>query len=383
MMNKNKILAFLSFILLGAMIAGCDDNMPEVGEVGVESITLNEDLRNGITMEIGTTANIAWKVTLSPENATERAQTFYSSDVEVATVNTKGQLNANAIGTAEISISVGGKSAAFTLTVVGKSVVPATSIKLTIPNLELMVGVNYNLFEKVTVEPVDASDGLSYTSSAPEIVSVSDNGVLTGVAPGTAIITVASGIDASVNAALPVNVTPFTTDYSRAAWTMTASHPLFKTTADAEKNSLAGALDNDFSTNFCLVRPGKGIGNNPRVDVPSGDAIYFIVDMQKSQAVNYFRIRHRDITQTFIRLYAFDEISGSNDGSTFTAIASNVAVTDAGVASQQESPNISFPKSTYRYLKFYAKNASCFYQSSFTSQGSSIQIQEFYLGLMP
>ncbi|HEX3010167.1 MAG TPA: Ig-like domain-containing protein, partial [Bacteroidales bacterium] len=383
-MKQNQIFAcLLVFLLVGVLLTGCDDNMPEVTEVGVESVTLNEELSNGVTMEIGTTTNIAWKVTLTPENATDRAQTFSSSDVNVATVNAKGQLTANAQGTSEISISVGGKSVAFTLTVVGKSVIPATAIKLTVSGLELMVGVNYNLFEKVTVEPADASDGLTYTSSAPEVVSVNDNGVLAGVSPGTAVITVASRHDAAVNATLPVTVIPFTSDYSRTGWTMTASHPLFKTTADAEKNSLAAALDNDFSTNFCLVRPGKGIGNNPRVDVPTGDAIYFIVDMQKSQAVNYFRIRHRDVTQAFIRLYAFDEILGSNDGTTFTVIASNVAITDAGIAAQQESPNIAIPKSTYRYLKFYSKNASCFYQSSFTSQGSSIQIQELYLGLTP
>ncbi|MPN34700.1 hypothetical protein SDC9_182194 [bioreactor metagenome] len=119
------------------------------------------------------------------------------------------------------------------------------------------------------------------------------------------------------------------------------------------------------------------------MEVPSGEAIYFIVDMQKAQEVNYFRIRHRNTTQTFIRWYSFDEIAGSIDGVNFEVIASNVVITDAGVASQQESPNITFPKSKYRYLKFYAQSANCFYQSSYTSQGSSVQIQELYLGLNP
>lgn len=381
-MKRNKILIFTAvFSLFGFLITGCDNNMPEVREIGVDSIELSEELSSGITLEVGTTADISWKVTLSPNNATDRAESYYSSNPEIATVNAKGKLTANVAGTAEITISVGGKSVDFTLTVVDKIIIPATNIELVIPSLELMTELNYSLYAQIKILPIDANDGVDYTSSAPEVVSVTEEGILEGITPGTAIITVASKYNASIQTTLPVTVVPFSGDYPRAGWTMSASHELFKATNDAEKNSLSGAFDGDFSTNFCLVRPGKSYGNIPNVAVPSGEAIYYIVDMKKPRNVNYFRILHRDVTQAFIRWYGFDEILGSNDGSTFDVIASNVVITNAGVVAQQESPNIIFPKSKYRYLKFYAKEAKCFYQSSYTSQGSSVQIQELYLGL--
>jgi hypothetical protein len=105
--------------------------------------------------------------------------------------------------------------------------------------------------------------------------------------------------------------------------------------------------------------------------------------MKTAQDVNYFRIRHRNITQAFIRWYGFDEISGSNDGTNFQVIATDVVIPDAATASQQESVNIPLPKSSYRYLKFHAQKAQCFYQSSYTSQGNTVQIQELYLGVTP
>jgi hypothetical protein len=382
-MKQHKIFAVL-FSLFGLLVAGCDDNMPVVEEIGVESVTLSDDLRDGITMVVNTSINIAGNITLFPENATDRAESFSSSNVDVATVNQRGELVANDEGTSEITISAGGKSAAFTLSVVDKIIIPATEIELARTELDMMVGDEYNLSAQVIVTPLEANDGISYTSSAPGVVSVNEEGLLTGVSAGGATITVASKQNpTTVKATLPVTVTPFSGDYPRSSWEMTASHQLFKSTNDVEKNSLAGAFDEDFTTNFCLVRPGKGFGNVPKVDVPSGEAIYFVVDMQKPREVNYFRIRHRDVSQVFIRWHAFDEISGSNDGETFTPIATNVAVTNVGTASAQVSPNIAIPKSTYRYLKFYAQSAACFYQSSYTSQGSSVQIQEFYIGLTP
>ena len=384
LMKKYKFNIFTVMLLLsGFLMTGCDDNMPVVKEVAVASISLKEELIGGLTIKTGETADISWKVNVLPENATDRAESYYSSDPEVATVNAKGKISANKEGTCDITIAVGGKSITFVLQVVDKIIIPATEITLSITTLDLMVDNEFNLIPQIRIVPLEANDGFVFTSSAPGVVSVSEEGILRGVANGTADITVASKKDVSIKAVLTVTVTTFSGDYPRSGWSMTASHELFKTATDDEKNSLSSAIDGDVATNFCLVRPGKKYGTAPSVEVTSGEAIYFIVDMQKQQAVDYFRIRHRNTTQAFVRWFSFDEISGSNDGVNFEPIASNVVVTDAAVAAQQESPNISFPKSTYRYIKFYAQSANCFYQSSYTSQGSSVQIQELYLGLNP
>lgn len=381
-MKTNKILVFLTISLLSLLATGCDDNMPVVKEVGVESVTLDEDFASGVTIGVGNTISIALKVTLQPANATDRAESFFSSNPDVATVNAKGQLTANAAGTSEITISVGGKTASFTLTVIDKIIIPATKIELAISNLDLKVGVEYDLLPMLTITPFDANDGVDYVSSNPEVVSVTDAGMLKGLTEGNVTVTVSSKQNPAIKATLPVSVTIFSGDYPRSGWTMIASHPLFLTTANDEKNSLASALDGDLSTNFCMVRPGKSFGTDPnKVTVPSGDALFFVVDMQKAQEVNYFRIRHRNTSQLFLRWYQFDEISGSNDGVNFDVIATNVAILNVETASEQESPDISIPTSTYRYIKFYAKEAACFYQSSYTSSGSSVQIQELYLGL--
>ncbi|GAB3417502.1 hypothetical protein GCM10027516_11380 [Niabella aquatica] len=354
-------------------------------EVAVESVTLKDALKGDNTLLTGTTLDASWQVNVFPENATDRAENYSSSNPAVATVSGLGIVTAVSEGTATITISVGagGHSVEFPVTVVDKFLIPATGVQLLKSEMDLKLGDTYNLFSEVKLTPLDANDGLTYTSSNPAVVTVNAEGMLSGVTKGTAIVTVASKHNASIKAAVTVNVVAFSGDYPRTGWTMTASHELMIATGNPEGNSLAAAIDGDLATNFCLVRPGKTSGTTTKVTVPSGAAIYFIVDMKTAQEVNYFRIRHRDITQAFIRWYAFDEIQGSNDGTNFEVIATNVVIPDAATASLQESVNIPLPKSKYRYLKFYAQKAQCFYQSSYTSQGNTVQMQELYLGLTP
>ncbi|MFT3902685.1 MAG: Ig-like domain-containing protein [Niabella sp.] len=385
-MSKSKIFAFAVMLLLSALLfAGCDKNMEKVQEVKVESVTLSEALKDDITLLTNTTFDVSWKVTVLPENATDRAENYSSSNPAVATVSGLGIVTAVSEGTATITISVGsgGHSVEFPVTVVDKFLVPATEIKFLKPDMDMKLGETYNLFGDVQLTPLDANDGLTYTTSDPAVVTVNAEGKLEGIALGTATVTVASQHNPSVKAAITVNVVPFSGDYPRASWTMTASHELMIATGNPEGNSLSAAIDGDLATNFCLVRPGKTSGTTVKVTVPSGAAIYFTIDMKTAQEVNYFRIRHRDITQAFIRFYAFDEIQGSNDGTNFDVIATNVVIPDAGTAALQETVNIPIPKSNYRYLRFYAQKAQCFYQSSYTSQGNTVQIQELYLGVTP
>lgn len=384
-MNKSKILIFATVFLLSALLlASCDKNMEKVQQVKVKSVTLSEALKGDNILLIGTKLDASWKVTVLPENATDRAENYSSSNPAVATVSGLGIVTAVSKGTAIITISVGGYSVEFPVTVVDKILIPATEIRLLKSEIDLGLGATYNLLDDVHLVPLSANDALVYTSSDPAIVAVNESGQLTGLAKGTAKVTVASLEQPSVKATTTVTVVPFSGDYPRAGWTMTASHALMIATGNPEGNSLSAAIDGDLATNFCLVRPGKTSGNGTGiVSVPSGEAIHFTVDMKTPQEVNYFRIRHRNTTQTFVRWYAFDEILGSNDGTNYEVIAKNVVIPDAITGSLQESVNISLPKSKYRYLKFYAQKAQCFYQSSYTSQGNTVQIQELYLGIIP
>lgn len=386
-MSKCKIFNVpLMFILSGLLFAGCDKNMEKAQEVNVESVTLSEALQGDNVLLIGTTLDASWKVEVLPENATDRAENYSSSNPAVASVSGLGIVTAVSEGTASITISVGagGHSVQFPVTVVDKILIPATEIRLLKSTINLGLGDTYNLFGDVQLTPLSANDELIYTSSDPAIVTVSEDGQLKGIAKGTTMVTVSSLEQPSIKATTTVTVVSFSGDYPRTGWTMTASHALMIATGNPEGNSLSAAIDSDLATNFCLVRPGKTSGNGTGVvSVPSGEAIHFTVDMKTAQEVNYFRIRHRNTTQTFIRWYAFDEILGSNDGTNFNVIATNVVIPDAITGSLQESVDIPLPKSKYRYLRFFSQKAQCFYQSSYTSQGSTVQIQELYLGIKP
>ncbi len=384
-MSENKIFKFVAvFSLFSLLFAGCDKNMEKVQEVNVSGITLNEALKKDNTLLIGTTLDVSRQISVSPENATDRAENYTSSNPAVATVSGLGIVSALSEGSAIITIAVGkgGHSVEVPITVVSKILKPATQINFRKTELDLGLGGTYNLVDDVQLIPFDANDDLVYTSSQPAVVAVNTVGRLEGLSRGTATVSVASKQNPSVKATVTVHVVAFSGDYPRAGWTMTASHALMIATGNPEGNSLAAAVDGDFATNFCLVRPGKSSGNGTGlVTVPSGEAIHFTVDMKASQEVDYFRILHRNTTQVFIRWYAFDQILGSNDGANFEVIASNVVVPDAATGSPQESVDIPIPKSKYRYIRFYAQKAQCFYQSSYTSQGNTVQIQELYLGV--
>lgn len=373
-----KTIKFFCGLLALILTAGCDQNLPEIKEVNVESIELNEELAAGLTVQTGDSYDISWKITLTPENATDRAESYYSSDPEVATVNARGRLTANAAGECVITISVGGRTADFNLTVLDKIIIPATAIQLTIDSYELNLGSDYNLSYQVKTTPLEANDGIDYKSSDPGIVSVSEEGVLTGLLEGTTTVTVSSKNDPSINASLLVTVIKFSGDYPRTGWVMTeCSQPiLFTNTSDMKDNSLTTALDGDLNTAFGLVKPGKSTNG---VTIPAGEAVWFIVDMKQVQEINYFRILNRDNPYPGLRWLRFDEISGSIDGENFTTIATNVDIPKGSDGHPLVDPgNILFPKGKYRYVKFYGIDPACY---TSTDGRNSLQILELYLGI--
>lgn len=59
-------------------------------DVPAESVVLDEELSGGLVLEVGETEDVSLKVKVLPVNATDLAELFYSSNVEVATVSPKG-----------------------------------------------------------------------------------------------------------------------------------------------------------------------------------------------------------------------------------------------------------------------------------------------------
>lgn len=127
----------------------------------------------------------------TPATATDKSVTWKSSDESVATVSNKGVVKGIKAGTANITAtSTNGKVATCVVTV-SSNTIAVTSISISKTELNLTEGDKATL--TATVAPNDATDkSVEWTSDDTSVAIVSENGEVTAVAPGTAIITAES-----------------------------------------------------------------------------------------------------------------------------------------------------------------------------------------------
>lgn len=140
--------------------------------------------------------------TVSPADASEPDVRWKSDNLSVATVDAGGLVQALAPGEATVTATAGEVSATCRVTVV-KAEVAVTSVTLSATSLELEKGERVKL--TATVLPADADDpAVSWTRSAPEVVSVDAGGWITALTIGKAVITARAG---SCSATCEVSVT--------------------------------------------------------------------------------------------------------------------------------------------------------------------------------
>lgn len=157
--------------------------------------------------------------TVEPANATNKGVTWSSDHEAVATVDQNGTVTARNGGQAIITVTTadGSKTATCTVNVRVHIGVPVQSVGLNKTELALEVGKTGTL--EAIVEPSDATNkNVTWSSSNSEVATV-DNGVVTAVSAGTAIITVTTEDGAktatckvTVNAPQTVPVTGVTLD---------------------------------------------------------------------------------------------------------------------------------------------------------------------------
>ncbi|MDE6724549.1 MAG: Ig-like domain-containing protein, partial [Ruminiclostridium sp.] len=166
------------------------------GEVFIPAtgVTLNKDT---LALEKGDTFTL--EATVDPENSTDKV--VWSSDNEdVATVDENGEVTAVDGGTATITATAGDVSAECEITVT----VPVTSVTLNKNELSLEKGESATL--TATVIPDDADDKtVTWTSSATAVATVDENGKVTAVGGGKAVITAKAG-DKSATCEVTVTV---------------------------------------------------------------------------------------------------------------------------------------------------------------------------------
>ena len=159
----------------------------------------------------------------TPTDATNQGVTWSSSAANVASVDATGTVTANAPGTAVITATSndGGKTASCAVTV-SQAAIPVTGV--TLDQATASVAVSASLQLTATVLPAEATNKtVRWTSSNPAVAGVDQSGKVSGVAPGTAVIT-ATTADGGKTAACTVTVTQgnvaATTDsLGRASWT--------------------------------------------------------------------------------------------------------------------------------------------------------------------
>ncbi len=149
--------------------------------VAVDSVQLD---KSEITLEKGKTEQLI--ATLSPDGA-EASIKWTSSDKNTVTVDDNGKITAVKAGQAVIKASAGGKEATCKVTVTSK----LTGISIP-ESIALSSGKKYEL--KVTFDPEDTTDDktVTWVTSDANIATV-NNGLVTAVSNGTAVITAKCG----------------------------------------------------------------------------------------------------------------------------------------------------------------------------------------------
>jgi len=181
---KSKIdllCAILAMMAVALGLAAC----PDLNEVPVTGVTLNKS-----TLAL-TTAGQTEKLVaaITPANATNTNVTWTSGNNAVASVAADGTVTAVTSGTATITVQTedGNKTATCQVTVT--LTVPVTGITLTKTTLTLEAGQTELL--AFTIAPANADNkNVTWVSSDTDVATVAANGIVTAVAPGTAIITV-------------------------------------------------------------------------------------------------------------------------------------------------------------------------------------------------
>ena len=193
--------------------------------IGIEAISFDKT-----EISIHKNESFTINVTVSPENATAKKLIWTSSDDEIATV-TNGIVTAgNKSGTVTIKAVAADNSEAYavcTVTVIEQ----VTGILLNEEEIQLMAGDSFTLVPVITPDNATYPE-VEWKTSDENVAIVDENGVVTAVAPGNAIITCTnkdSLISAFCKVYVPVPVEYFSIELGSLSLSKGASSDLMLT----------------------------------------------------------------------------------------------------------------------------------------------------------
>ena len=175
-----------------------------ITNVSVTGVSLD---KTTLSMDIGEEEQLT--ATVNPADATNKAVGWESSDTDVATVSSTGEVKAIAPGTATITVTT--DDGVFTATcevIVFEPDLPVVGVSLNKATLNMDIDDEERL--TATVNPADATNkAVSWTSSNTAVATVDSNGKVKGIAPGVATITVTTD-EGDFTATCEVTVNPTT-----------------------------------------------------------------------------------------------------------------------------------------------------------------------------
>ncbi|MBR1726968.1 MAG: Ig domain-containing protein, partial [Muribaculaceae bacterium] len=149
------------------------------------------------------------EVIFTPDDATERAVEWASSNPSVATVDENGRVTAHAVGTATITATSRGTVDGALLTATCAVEVRSYVESITLNKTETLIYQGENELLTATILPDNAfNQAVVWSTSDPEVATVDNTGMVTAVTRGTATITATTTDGTNLSATCQVDVHP-------------------------------------------------------------------------------------------------------------------------------------------------------------------------------
>ena len=182
------------------------DSYSATCEVEVLPISVKGVELNATNVSLYSTEDFQLTATINPDNAADKTVTWTSSDETVATVSGTGLVKALKGGVATISAKSG--------EITSSCVVVVTPMQITINQSNVSIEAEETVQLSATLVPEAYADEIEWATSDEKIATVTEEGVVTAVSVGNAVITascrnVSATCDVEV---LPISVKEITLD---------------------------------------------------------------------------------------------------------------------------------------------------------------------------
>ncbi|RYY49294.1 MAG: T9SS type A sorting domain-containing protein, partial [Chitinophagaceae bacterium] len=234
-----------------------------VAPVNVTAVSLAPD---AVNITRGSTQQLT--PTITPNNATNKAVTFTTSNAAIATVSSSGLVTAVGNGTATITVTTadGSKTATASVTV---NAISVNSLTVSPATATIETGATKQL--AATVLPDNADDKtVTWSSGNNTIATVNASGLVTAVTAGTVTITATSN-DGNKTAVSTITVKAPAPDLNAAQSIVVYPNPV---TNGEVKLKFAETINGDYRVR--LSNMGGQVLNTSTIQVANGAGVYTI-----------------------------------------------------------------------------------------------------------